>query len=406
MQNQALTVISTAALAERALTLQDLVTQRSLIEKVIASVMKEGTHYGKIPGSQMPSLLKPGAQILCHLFRLRPEYDVEERELPRDHKSFKVRCRLFLIGSEPAIQIAEGWGEASTMESKHRFRHGDKNLELTEDPVPPMYWGIKKRDGWEAANDWLATAYDGRPVKAAKNAAGKFVVAIVTGSDAGKVENENPADVWNTVLKMACKRAYVDATITGTASNDFFTQDLEEMAENMEAIRKALDLEEAGVSAAATPEKPADNWEKVINHIGKKGGPILNKPIGKLDDKQREWLISTLQEKDEKRRSSQDKKLLAALLLWQAGKVARKQAADGEHTAAEEGNSGVNRNILAENLDWAQIGVEDFMRVARDNKWTAAENWAGITDEEAADLANRIDEVISICKEAANSGAK
>ena len=41
----------------------------------------------------------------------------------------------------------------------------------------------------------------------------------------------NPADVLNTVLKMAKKRALVDAVLSATGASDIFTQDLEELVE-------------------------------------------------------------------------------------------------------------------------------------------------------------------------------
>jgi hypothetical protein len=40
------------------------------------------------------------------------------------------------------------------------------------------------------------------------------------------VENADIADVYNTVLKMAKKRAHIDATLTATGAADMFTQDL------------------------------------------------------------------------------------------------------------------------------------------------------------------------------------
>ena len=43
-----------------------------------------------------------------------------------------------------------------------------------------------------------------------------------------KVEHDNPADYYNTALKMAKKRALVDACLTVTAASDIFSQDLEE----------------------------------------------------------------------------------------------------------------------------------------------------------------------------------
>lgn len=44
-----------------------------------------------------------------------------------------------------------------------------------------------------------------------------------------KFKRSNIADTFNTVLKMAKKRAFVDATITATAASDIFTQDIEDM---------------------------------------------------------------------------------------------------------------------------------------------------------------------------------
>ena len=56
---------------------------------------------------------------------------------------------------------------------------------------------------------------------------------------AGRVENSDLADTYNTVLKMAKKRALVDATLTATAASDIFTQDLEDYTppEVAEAVR-------------------------------------------------------------------------------------------------------------------------------------------------------------------------
>jgi hypothetical protein len=42
-------------------------------------------------------------------------------------------------------------------------------------------------------------------------------------------ERKDVADMWNTVLKMAKKRAYIDAIITTGAAGMVFTQDLEDM---------------------------------------------------------------------------------------------------------------------------------------------------------------------------------
>jgi hypothetical protein len=44
-----------------------------------------------------------------------------------------------------------------------------------------------------------------------------------------RMENPDPADQYNTVLKMAKKRAQVDATLTAVGASDLLTQDLEDL---------------------------------------------------------------------------------------------------------------------------------------------------------------------------------
>jgi hypothetical protein len=50
----------------------------------------------------------------------------------------------------------------------------------------------------------------------------------IAGQRLGKVENENPHDVRNTVLKMACKRSLVAAALQVGCVSDLFTQDLDD----------------------------------------------------------------------------------------------------------------------------------------------------------------------------------
>ncbi len=44
--------------------------QVNAIQKLMEAVMKEGEHYGRIPGSRKPSLWKPGAETLCVAFHI------------------------------------------------------------------------------------------------------------------------------------------------------------------------------------------------------------------------------------------------------------------------------------------------------------------------------------------------
>jgi hypothetical protein len=52
---------------------------------------------------------------------------------------------------------------------------------------------------------------------------------IIEKQETGKIENPDPADQWNTCLKMAKKRALIDACLTALGASTMFTQDIEDM---------------------------------------------------------------------------------------------------------------------------------------------------------------------------------
>lgn len=148
-----------------AMTANDVVAQVQLVQNVMGSVMKDGEHYGVIPGTKKPSLWKAGAEKLCLLFRLDAQFETIEH-YEGEHLTVRSRCILYHIPTGQRV----GSGEAlcSSRERKYAYRR------------------------------------DGKP-------------------------NDNLPDVWNTVIKMANKRALVAATLVSTAASDIFTQDMEDM---------------------------------------------------------------------------------------------------------------------------------------------------------------------------------
>jgi hypothetical protein len=195
----------------------EILEQVRLIQDVMRKVMVENEHYGCIPGcGDKKTLLQPGAQKLTMTFRLCPEYEIQEVNIERGHKEYRVICTLKSMGS--GSFVGQGVGCCSTMESKYRWRGGTRKCPKCgkeaiimgkkfkpTDPEPGwLCW--KKKEGCGAT--W--------PVGARE----------IEGQSIEKVENDNPADCYNTVLKMAKKRAFVDATITATAASDIFTQDI------------------------------------------------------------------------------------------------------------------------------------------------------------------------------------
>ena len=224
-----------------AMSVQQVLGQVSLIQQIMGAAMKDGEHYGKIPGcGDKPTLLKPGAEKLCLTFRLAPTYDVEEKIAERGHREYRVQCALTSILTQAFI--GQGVGVCTTMEAKYRFRQG--SAEPTDKPVPRAYWDVRQED----------------PAKAQELIGGKgFTVKKVDGKGwmiakgGEKVEHDNPADHYNTVLKMAKKRALVDAVLTATAASDIFTQDLEDITANLALSTPAPLLAPPKSEAVTTP---------------------------------------------------------------------------------------------------------------------------------------------------------
>lgn len=218
MQQQAVAVYG-----ERSLTAADVRAQVNLIQDVMRSVMIEGTHYGKIPGTQSKSLYKPGAEKLMSTFRFGSEVIVHDLAEPGE-VHYRIEYYLLSTGGQ---RLGVGVGECSSQEEKYAWRRPvcDKEFEVTPE--------------------------NRRRVKYAKN------------GDRGFYENKqvrtNPADVRNTILKMAKKRAMVDAVLTVTAASDIFTQDIEDLPEELReqvaenAQRRATPATKA--AQQATPEE-------------------------------------------------------------------------------------------------------------------------------------------------------
>ncbi|MGA3453570.1 hypothetical protein, partial [Lactiplantibacillus pentosus] len=131
----------------------------SNFQTMVQHQLKDGQDFGVVPGTQKPTLLKPGAEKIQMLMGVTSEYNVIDKveDYESGYFDYTVKCVLYKSG----MQLTEGLGSANTKESKYISR-------------------------------------DGFSMK-------------------------------NTVLKMAKKRAQVDATLTIASLSNVFTQDVEDM---------------------------------------------------------------------------------------------------------------------------------------------------------------------------------
>ena len=210
------------------LTAANISAQVQLVQQVMAEVMQgpskdnpNGVHYGIIPGcGNKRSLFKAGAEKLFMTFRLRPiidpHGDIVITDLPNGHRDYRVHSHILNM---QGVEMATGVGSASTMESKYRYRGGKRKC-----PQCGAEAIIKGRE--EYGGGYICFGKKG-------GCGAKFADndKDISGQEEVKSENPDIADVYNTVLKMACKRSRVDGCITGTACSDIFTQDLDEDGE-------------------------------------------------------------------------------------------------------------------------------------------------------------------------------
>lgn len=239
---------------------QDMVQIKTLIRTVMNDVMKDGEHYGKIPGcGPKPALLKAGAETLLVTFGLRSEHDIRRDDMAGGHREYTVTTRIL---TRDGIKLAEGLGSCSTMEAKYRYRSGKAPEEETEIKVPSRYWTARKDGADGPVLQGILASAVGKPGRygTKKDANDQWVITIKGESSGERVENPDVSDTYNTVLKMAKKRSMSDGTLTALACSDFFTQDIEELGQR-EAEYAAKDVErDTGVpkdEQGKAPVKPA-----------------------------------------------------------------------------------------------------------------------------------------------------
>ena len=136
------------------------------VEDAKRTVMRVGTDYMRIPGTPRPSLLKPGAERLAQLFGLTHTMSAPVVETDADGRPHRVTIRCDV--TRHGETVAASWGSADYDESRFTAPATDKHA-----------------------------AYRAP---------------------------------WNTLLKMADKRAFVGAILKATASSGLFTQDVEDEA--------------------------------------------------------------------------------------------------------------------------------------------------------------------------------
>lgn len=195
---------------------------RKILSDYVKDEMKEGFHYSETIGTTKlakPMLLQEGARNICSLFKLTYGIPVlDETELPDDH--YRVRAHVDIF-NRAGDRIASGDGICSTREVKYAYRKGEKVCPICNTPSVfkskngPGFFCWQRKDGCGANFE----ENDER----------------ITSQVIGRIENPDIADLRNTVLKMAVKRAKVGAVSDVPLVSEIFAPESDDDTEQPKA---------------------------------------------------------------------------------------------------------------------------------------------------------------------------
>lgn len=212
---------------------QEVVARVHRIQEVMKALMIDGTHFGKIPGTPKPTLYKPGAELLLMTFRIAASpSNIEDLSTPDE-----VRYRITVRGTNQVTGeiVGEMVGECSSSEEKYKWRKPVCDEEWQECDLG------HRREKWQRGDN------------------GAFKVKQVRTA---------PADVANTILKMATKRALIATTLVCLGASDIFAQDLEDLSQE---LRESVTGADAPKDAKKEPQRKSQATSKTSRPVTGQG---------------------------------------------------------------------------------------------------------------------------------------
>ena len=215
---------------------EDMRARINAVQQVMRAVMKDGTHFGTIPGTDKPTLYKAGSEVLLATFHIGTRVEVEDLSTDDERR---YRVKVIGVHQPTNMTVGEGVGECSTSEEKYKWRNAVCDEEFEETPTN------RRRTKYSRKWNKAIRGYD-----------------VFTS----KQVRTEPGDLANTVLKMAKKRAQIDFTLTALGASDIFTQDIEDLPDE---LRGAASDEGAPVQPDAPIEHPGMKDAKSVQDLAK-----------------------------------------------------------------------------------------------------------------------------------------
>lgn len=225
---------------------EDLLERHNAMTAFLQASLKEDRDYGQIPGTgERSTLLKPGAELILLGFGCYAVDEIAEAEA--DHNAeIRYELKKWVEADVPVINGRQDEVEVNRLklEGTGRFKKDNNGKwkwqrAITEQGVALGFYRyvVRTKIIHRATGDII-----GSGIGSCSTAESKYI--------------RQPRDAENTVLKMAKKRALIDATLSTFALSERFTQDLEELAENKNSRSTEEPVSSNG--QALTPEAPKE----------------------------------------------------------------------------------------------------------------------------------------------------
>ncbi|MBP2666525.1 MAG: hypothetical protein H6Q76_1505 [Firmicutes bacterium] len=179
--------------------LEEMKAKIDLVQQYIKEVMIPDIDYGKIPNTDKNTLFQPGADKLSFLYGYSRNIVSKEENKDFNTGHYDVTVRVQMRHKTSNIIVGDGEGSCSTRESKYCYRwvyDNDVPSGIDKSTLISQTFKTKKKEGEEQRS---FTKY--------------------------RMDNRDLFDTWNTILKMAIKRAYVAAVLASTGLGGMFSQD-------------------------------------------------------------------------------------------------------------------------------------------------------------------------------------
>lgn len=272
------------------------------------SIMKKDLDYGEIPGTNKPSLYKPGAEKLALVYGMGIEIECIDKftDLDRSFVDYTYKCTVKTKSGQVKAQCE---GSCNSLEPKYGYvwktidelpegidvtnyqskTTGKKSFEFEfalqkkettgQYGKPAAYW-----EQWDKDIESGKAKRVTRKTKSGKEMQGFEIDEQVT---VYRIANPDVVGLKNTIMKMAQKRAFVGAILLATGASEFYTQDIEDME-----INGAIHSNNSTEDAVVIEEKKKEPENKIpglwyarldkcklpehVDELGKKHATVIN----------------------------------------------------------------------------------------------------------------------------------